>query len=202
MENDQFEQRKEKLNELRSLGFNPFANGYRPDSLAGELSSRFASIAAEELENREDTFSLAGRVVGLRDFGKSTFFHIADRSGKIQAYIKKDVIGDEGLKFFKKYVDLGDFVGISGNLFKTRTGELTVNVKVVFPFLPSLLLTSLMLMLGRGGGNGAGGGAISTSFTMNVSVVAWPLWLTDVLVRGYVPGPGSKSAVPLKTPLE
>lgn len=129
MENDQFEQRKEKLNELRSLGFNPFANGYRPDSLAGELSSRFAGVTAEELENRDDTFSLAGRVVGLRDFGKSLFFHIADRSGKIQAYIKKDVIGDEGLKFFKKYVDLGDFVGISGNLFKTRTGELTVNVK-------------------------------------------------------------------------
>ncbi|HKQ32847.1 MAG TPA: OB-fold nucleic acid binding domain-containing protein, partial [Thermodesulfobacteriota bacterium] len=129
MENDQFEQRKEKLNELRSLGFNPFANGYRPDSLAGELSSRFAGVTAEELENRDDTFSLAGRVVGLRDFGKSLFFHIADRSGKIQAYIKKDVIGDEGLKFFKKYVDLGDFVGITGNLFKTRTGELTVNVK-------------------------------------------------------------------------
>jgi len=129
MENDQFEQRKEKLNELRSLGFNPFANGYKPDSLAGELSSRFDSIAAEELESRDDTFSLAGRVVGLRDFGKSLFFHIADRTGKIQAYIKKDVIGDEGLKFFKKYVDLGDFVGISGNLFKTRTGELTVNVK-------------------------------------------------------------------------
>lgn len=129
MDNDQFEQRKEKLNELRSLGFNPFANGYKPDSLAGELTSRFASIAAEELENREDAYSLAGRVVGLRDFGKSIFFHIADRSGKIQGYIKKDIIGDDGLKFFKKYVDLGDFVGISGNLFKTRTGELTVNVK-------------------------------------------------------------------------
>ena len=129
MDNDQFEQRKEKLNELRSLGFNPFANGYKPDALAGELTSTFASIAAEELENRDDTYSLAGRVVGLRDFGKSIFFHIADRSGKIQGYIKKDIIGDDGLKFFKKYVDLGDFIGISGNLFKTRTGELTVNVK-------------------------------------------------------------------------
>ncbi len=129
MENDQYEQRKEKLNELRSLGFNPFANGYKPDALAGELVSRHSETAPEELENGNDTYSLAGRVVGLRDFGKSVFFHLADRTGRIQGYIKKDVIGDDKLKFFKKYVDLGDFIGISGGLFKTRTGELTVNVK-------------------------------------------------------------------------
>lgn len=138
MENDQYEQRKEKLNELRSLGVNPFANGYKPDSLAGDLLSGFAETSAEELENREDAFSLAGRVVGLRDFGKSIFFHIADRSGKIQGYIKKDVIGDDKFMLFKKYVDLGDFVGIIGSLFKTRTGELTVNVKD-FNFLTKTL---------------------------------------------------------------
>lgn len=138
MENDQYEQRKEKLNELRSLGVNPFANGYKPDSLAGDLLARFAETTAEELESREDIYSLAGRVVGLRDFGKSIFFHISDRSGKIQGYIKKDVTGDDKFKLFKKYVDLGDFVGISGNLFKTRTGELTVNVKD-FNFLTKTL---------------------------------------------------------------
>ena len=97
MENDQYEQRKEKLNELRSLGFNPFANGYKPDTLAGELLSRYSETPAEELEKNGDTFSLAGRVVGLRDFGKSVFFHIADRTGRIQGYIKKDVIGEEKL---------------------------------------------------------------------------------------------------------
>ncbi|OGE18523.1 MAG: lysine--tRNA ligase [Candidatus Dadabacteria bacterium RIFCSPHIGHO2_12_FULL_53_21] len=129
MDNDQFEQRKEKLNELRTLGVNPFANGYKPDILAGGLISKFGETPANELESRNEDYSLAGRVVGLRDFGKSIFFHIADRSGKMQGYLKTDVVGEDSHKFFKKYVDLGDFIGIRGNLFKTRTGELTVNVK-------------------------------------------------------------------------
>jgi lysyl-tRNA synthetase class 2 len=129
MDNEQFEQRKEKLNELRALGVNPYANGYRPTHLAGELLSKYGDKLPEELEGMNEEFFLAGRVMALRDFGKSIFFHIADRSGKIQGYIKTDVIGEDKHKFFKRYVDLGDFIGISGNLFKTRTGELTVNVK-------------------------------------------------------------------------
>ena len=129
MDNEQFELRKEKLNELRALGVNPYANGYSPAHLAGELISKYGDKLPEELEGMNEEFSLAGRVVALRDFGKSIFFHIADRSGKIQGYIKTDVIGEDKHKFFKRYVDLGDFIGISGNLFKTRTGELTVNVK-------------------------------------------------------------------------
>ena len=129
MDNEQFGQRKEKLNELRALVVNPYANGFKPSHIAGELFSKFGDRSAEELESMNDDFSLAGRVMALRDFGKSIFFHIADRSGKIQGYMKSDIIGEDKLRFFKSYVDLGDFIGISGNLFKTRTGELTVNVK-------------------------------------------------------------------------
>lgn len=128
MDNEQFEQRKEKLNELRALGINPFANGYKPGHLASELLSKFGETPPNELESLNEEFSLAGRVVALRDFGKSVFFHIADRSGKIQGYLKTDVVGEDKLKFFKRYIDLGDIIGISGSLFKTRTGELTVNV--------------------------------------------------------------------------
>ena len=138
MDNEQSDQRKEKLNELRSLGVNPFANGYKPDSLAAELLSKFGETPANELESPDEDYSLAGRVVALRDFGKSVFFHILDRSGKIQGYMKTDVVGEDKLKFFKRYVDLGDFIGIAGNLFKTRTGELTVNVKD-FKFLTKSL---------------------------------------------------------------
>jgi lysyl-tRNA synthetase class 2 len=101
MDNDQFEQRKEKLNELRSLGINPFANGYKPDILAGGLISKFGETPANELESRNEDYSLAGRVVGLRDFGKSIFFHIADRSGKMQGYLKTDVVGEDSLKFLR-----------------------------------------------------------------------------------------------------
>lgn len=138
MENEQFEQRKEKLNELRALGINPFANGYKPSHFAQGLISEYGELSGDELEALSGEFALAGRVVALRDFGKSLFLHIADRTGKIQGYIKSDIIGQDNLKIFKKYVDLGDFIGIKGNLFKTRTGELTVNVKE-FEFLTKSL---------------------------------------------------------------
>ncbi|MEM7008887.1 MAG: lysine--tRNA ligase [Thermodesulfobacteriota bacterium] len=128
MENEQFEQRKQKLDELKESGINPFSNDFKPDHLAADLISKYADSSEEDLGQVSDVFSLAGRVMAIRDFGKSMFFHIADRSGRIQGYIKRDVVGEDEQKAFKKFVDLGDFVGIKGNLFKTRTGELTVNV--------------------------------------------------------------------------
>lgn len=128
MENEQFEQRKEKLEQLKESGINPFANDFKPDALASDLASKYGEVSEEELKENIQEFSLAGRVMAIRDFGKSAFFHIADRSGRIQGYIKKDVVGEDEHKAFKKFVDLGDFVGIKGTLFKTRTGELTLNV--------------------------------------------------------------------------
>ena len=128
MENEQFEQRKEKLEQLKDSGINPFANDFKPTHLASDLISKYSELSEDELKDSSDEFSLAGRVMAIRDFGKSLFFHIADRSGRIQGYIKRDVVGEDEHKAFKKFVDLGDFVGIKGNLFKTRTGELTLNV--------------------------------------------------------------------------
>ena len=128
MENEQFEQRKEKLEQLKDSGINPFANDFKPTHLASELISQYGELSEDELKEQSEEFLLAGRVMAIRDFGKSLFFHIADRSGRIQGYIKKDVVGEDEHKAFKKFVDLGDFVGIKGNLFKTRTGELTLNV--------------------------------------------------------------------------
>jgi len=128
MENEQFEQRRAKLEELKDSGINPFANDFKPTHLATDLISKYGELSEEEIKGIADEFSLAGRVMSIRDFGKSLFFHISDRSGKIQGYIKKDVVGDDEHKAFKKFVDLGDFIGIKGNLFKTRTGELTLNV--------------------------------------------------------------------------
>lgn len=128
MENEQFEQRKEKLEQLKDSGINPFANDFKPIHLASDLISKYGELSEDELKDSSDEFSLAGRVMAIRDFGKSLFFHIADRSGRIQGYIKRDVVGEDEHKAFKKFVDLGDFVGIKGNLFKTRTGELTLNV--------------------------------------------------------------------------
>jgi lysyl-tRNA synthetase class 2 len=129
MENELIEQRKEKIKELRSIGIDPFPNDFKPLNESGAVIASYGNLSEEELKNLSEEFSFAGRVVALRDFGKSVFFHIMDRTGKIQGYIRKDVAGDESLKFFKRFVDIGDFIGIKGDLFKTKTGELTVNVK-------------------------------------------------------------------------
>lgn len=129
MENELVEQRKEKIKELRSLGIDPFQNNFKPTHEADNVLSTYANHSQEDLKNHSHEFSLAGRLITLRDFGKTIFFHIMDRTGKIQGYIRKDVIGDEKLGFFKKFIDIGDFIGIKGNLFKTKTGELTINIK-------------------------------------------------------------------------
>ncbi|HEY7536178.1 MAG TPA: lysine--tRNA ligase [Thermodesulfobacteriota bacterium] len=129
MENELVEQRKEKINELRSIGIDPFQNNFKPCHEAGDVQSSYVAHSEEELKNLSQEFSLAGRLITLRDFGRSIFFHIMDRTGKIQGYIRKDVISDEKFSFFKKFVDIGDFIGIKGDLFKTKTGELTVNVR-------------------------------------------------------------------------
>jgi len=73
--------------------------------------------------------SLAGRLVSMRSMGKAIFGHIQDLTGKIQIYLKKDVIGEERLKFFNDYIDVGDIIGVRGKLFRTNTGELTVEVE-------------------------------------------------------------------------
>jgi lysyl-tRNA synthetase class 2 len=129
MENELIEQRRQKLEELRRIGVNPFPNDFKPTAEAGVLLSSYSGLSEEELKGVLDDVSLAGRVMAIRDFGKSIFFHIMDRTGRIQGYLRRDIVGDGDLRFFKEYVDIGDFIGIEGNLFKTKTGELTVNVK-------------------------------------------------------------------------
>src|SRR3989304_5871906 len=129
MENELVEQRKQKIKELRSIGVNPFPNDFKPSHDVEKVLSSHSNLSDEELKSLSNEFALAGRVIALRDFGKSTFFHIMDRTGRIQGYIRRDVIGDEKLNFFRKFIDIGDFIGIRGDLFKTKTGELTINVK-------------------------------------------------------------------------
>lgn len=131
MESDLVEQRKKKLEELAERGTEAFPNHYKPSHTTAQLHSNYGDSSPEQLDELNDQFSLAGRVVAIRDFGKSAFFHITDRSGKIQGYLRNDVAGPEQLDFFKKIIDIGDIVGIKGNLFKTKTGELTVNIKNV-----------------------------------------------------------------------
>ena len=129
MENELIAQRRQKLEELKKLGINPFSNDFKPLNESTEILASYGSFSEEQLKGLTREFLLAGRVVAIRDFGKSLFFHLMDRTGKIQGYVRKDVAGEDSLNLFKNYVDVGDFIGIKGTLFKTKTGELTISVK-------------------------------------------------------------------------
>lgn len=129
MQDRQFELRKSKLEELRKMGVDPYANDFSPEHTAARLAEDYSDASAEELEGVAAVFSLAGRIVSKRDFGKSAFFHLADRTGAIQCFIRKDSVDERTFSLFRKLVDIGDFAGVRGHLFRTRTGELSVKVR-------------------------------------------------------------------------
>jgi lysyl-tRNA synthetase len=124
-----FNERQAKVKQLEALGVNPYGNGFAPTSLAGEIRKRYqdADAAAIEAENPAP-FTLAGRVVAIRSKGKAAFVDIQDRSGGMQLHLKKDVLGEDVFKVFE-LVDIADFIGVTGTLFKSRAGELTLAVK-------------------------------------------------------------------------
>src|SRR6266704_1408649 len=111
--------RREKLQELVKRGVAPFAYRFERSGTARE------AIAAYKSDDDPTTHRLAGRVVALRPHGKTTFAHLADQSGKIQVYFKLDDLGAATYEVLS-LLNLGDFVGVEGPLFKTKTGEITV----------------------------------------------------------------------------
>ena len=126
--NDLISQRIKKLEELRSIGINPYGNSFRVNDSSGAITDKYSSLSAEELAAKQHHCTLAGRIIALRSFGKAAFAHIQDNDGRIQIYIKKDGVGEDAYSIFKK-VDIGDFIGIAGILFRTKTGELTIEVE-------------------------------------------------------------------------
>ena len=122
--------RRRKLQELRERGIDPFPNDFRTTDSTADVQQRYAGQSREQLETCTDTVRVAGRVVGLRDFGRAAFLHIQDRAGRLQAYVKRDVAGEEAFATFKA-MDLGDFAGIVGRPFRTRTDELTIEAKEI-----------------------------------------------------------------------
>ena len=124
---DQIRQRIKKLAALRALGMDPYGQRFDTSDTAKAVTERYASVAAERLEAEPRTCRLAGRILSLRRFGKAAFSHLQDATGQIQIYFKKEVLGDRAFALFE-LLDLGDLIGIEGRLFRTKTGELTVQV--------------------------------------------------------------------------
>jgi lysyl-tRNA synthetase class 2 len=125
-ENQIIAERRGKLAALRSRG-QAFPNDFRRDALAADLHASYGGLANEELEPRAIAAAVAGRIMLKRVMGKACFATIQDSSGRIQLYVTVDGVGAEALEAFKHW-DLGDIVGATGELFKTRTGELSVRV--------------------------------------------------------------------------
>jgi lysyl-tRNA synthetase class 2 len=122
-------QRRKKADELSEMSVELYANDFKPTHHISEvLSSTSANETLAEIEDSSGvraTFQVAGRILAMRKFGKASFLHIQDDSGKIQIYVKKDLVGETVYAQFKKW-DIGHIVGFNGKLFKTKTGELTI----------------------------------------------------------------------------
>ncbi len=114
-----------KACDLLDAGVPLYPNDFVRTDEAGALTEAYGAMSAEDLEGVDTEFSLAGRMMSSRSFGKVIFFHVMDRTGRLQCYAEKSVMGDEPFAHFKK-LDVGDIVGVRGRLFRTKTGELTL----------------------------------------------------------------------------
>lgn len=123
--NDQMKVRREKMEELREKGISPFGKKFIRTTDSGELHQNFDADSKEDLEAKALTAMIAGRMMTKRGKGKVGFANLKDREGQIQIYVRKDIVGEENYDIFKKS-DLGDILGVEGDVMKTDTGEVTV----------------------------------------------------------------------------
>ena len=121
--NSLIEQRKAKLAALRTKGIDPFQNKFTPDRACNDARSGFESGALPE----GTKVAVAGRITAHREMGKSMFIDVRDQSGRIQVYAQKNVLGEEHWHTFT-HLDLGDFIGVTGTLFRTKTGEPSIKL--------------------------------------------------------------------------
>ncbi|HQT93650.1 MAG TPA: lysine--tRNA ligase [Thermoanaerobaculaceae bacterium] len=122
--------RRGKLEELRRRGVDPFPPRFPVDGRVSEVVARFAGHDAAALEAASARVRVGGRVTAIRTHGKAAFLDLADGDARIQAYLKRDQLGDAAFALLET-LDLGDFWGVEGALFRTRTGELTVRAETV-----------------------------------------------------------------------
>ena len=124
-ESELIKTRKEKIAALRAAGIDLYPNEVRVGHTSAELRTRFDALDNDALAEVKDTFSLAGRLMAIRNFGKASFISIQDRKGRLQGFIQKKTLPEEEYDLFRR-LDVGDIIYIEGKIFKTKTGELTI----------------------------------------------------------------------------
>lgn len=130
------QERLRKLNRLRESGIEPYGIPFDVQDNAADLTNKFGGLSREGLESKGRQCALAGRIISYRDFGKTAFAHVQDATGRIQVYFSKEVI--TGNQDIFKNLDIGDIIGVTGPLFRTKTNELTVQVQGVTLLCKSL----------------------------------------------------------------
>jgi len=135
---DQFEQRQRKLEKIIESGHAPYPHEFRWTATPVELAAKYSQATAPELEANKVTATIAGRLVSYRLMGKAGFAHVQGGGGRLQIYVRKDVVGDRGFELFHQ-LDLGDLIGARGHLFRTKTGELSLWVEEVTLLSKALL---------------------------------------------------------------
>jgi lysyl-tRNA synthetase class 2 len=129
-ESEVLRQWKERIKTLRGMGIELFPNDFRAEHSSADIIARYGDRSAEALSGLEETVSCAGRIMTIRHFGRAAFIHLQDRKGRIQVYLRRDILGDKLFELFKR-LDAGDFVGVRGRPFRTKTGELTIEVSFI-----------------------------------------------------------------------
>lgn len=117
--------RREKAEKIKALGIDPYGQRFDRTGYAADIKEKYKDVPHDDFENMNDTATIAGRIMFIRKMGKASFFTIQDKTGKIQVYISINDIGEEAYELFKS-ADIGDIVGVTGKIMKTKTGEVTV----------------------------------------------------------------------------
>jgi lysyl-tRNA synthetase class 2 len=125
-----YDLRRDKLKQIEALGQPAYRTKYEFTNTVEQILAEFTAKSAEELEQQRATVRIAGRLMAIRLMGKAGFAHLQQNGKRLQIYVKKDAVGEKGFELYK-LLDLGDHIGVSGYLFRTRTGELTVHVEEI-----------------------------------------------------------------------
>lgn len=117
--------RKEKITALKEAGVDLYPNNINVTHTTQDIYNRYNPLDGEALETIQDSVAIAGRLMAVRNFGKSSFVSVQDRKGKIQGFVGKQMVGEDVYNLFKKF-DIGDIIYLAGRVFRTKTGELTI----------------------------------------------------------------------------
>ena len=130
LDDEIYQLRRDKLKKIEALGQESYPSRYEFSHTIPQILAEYTAKTGEELDTARVTVRVAGRIMAIRLMGKAGFAHLQQNGQRLQIYVKKDAVGDSAFELYK-LLDLGDHIGVSGYLFRTRTGELSIHVEQI-----------------------------------------------------------------------